>query len=399
MSPMRLAATGIALVGVLAGSSWGVVSAVPLHASVSARALAARPLAVPAAVPEGNTGSALSSQGALQISGADAERLAAKQESTLRIVPDARLVNETQTAQTTQPFRRVIKQVNPSYPPDLIHLGLTVDVSLRVTINALGDVTDAEAVSWGMSTTKNDAERTREAAITTAAQPFVDAAKAAVRQWKIRPAADSESTLEVMFTFRTKPDAAVAGGVAGEVVGGVGGGWILGGFRGRGSVGGGALVSTGTGPGASTGPGPGDGVRGGVIGGVRGGVGDGVRGGIIGGVPGGVGTTTPRPGELPLDRPVRLVRIGGSVKPPVKIFDVQPEYSDTARAANVQGVVIVELRIGTDGSVRHARILRSISLLDDAALEAVRQWRYEPVYLNDEPVEVVMTVTVDFRLP
>jgi len=64
----------------------------------------------------------------------------------------------------------------------------------------------------------------------------------------------------------------------------------------------------------------------------------------------------------------------------------------------VQGVVIAEVVIGTDGSVVDARILRSIPVLDQAALDAVRHWRFQPTLMNGQAVEAVMTVTVNFTL-
>ena len=75
-----------------------------------------------------------------------------------------------------------------------------------------------------------------------------------------------------------------------------------------------------------------------------------------------------------------------------------PIYPSMARIARVQGVVILEAVIDVSGRVESARVVRSISLLDDAALEAVRQWRFEPARLNGQPVPVVMTVTVNFSL-
>ena len=77
----------------------------------------------------------------------------------------------------------------------------------------------------------------------------------------------------------------------------------------------------------------------------------------------------------------------------------EPVYPQTARDAGVQGVVILEIVIGEDGAVANARVLRSIPLLDQAALDAVRQWRYEPTLLNGVPTSVIMTATVNFSLP
>ncbi|HVL68714.1 MAG TPA: M56 family metallopeptidase [Vicinamibacterales bacterium] len=92
------------------------------------------------------------------------------------------------------------------------------------------------------------------------------------------------------------------------------------------------------------------------------------------------------------------VRVGGTVKTPVKIRDVRPLYPPEARAANVQGMVILEALIGVDGSVEQARVLRSIPLLDDAAVDAVMQWRFTPTVMDGQAVPVIMTVTVNFTM-
>jgi TonB family protein len=92
------------------------------------------------------------------------------------------------------------------------------------------------------------------------------------------------------------------------------------------------------------------------------------------------------------------VRIGGNIKPPVKVKDVRPAYPPDAFASRVQGVIILEAVIDASGRVREASILRSIPMLDEAALEAVRQWEFTPTLLNGAPVPVIMTVTVNFTL-
>ena len=69
-----------------------------------------------------------------------------------------------------------------------------------------------------------------------------------------------------------------------------------------------------------------------------------------------------------------------------------------AQQARVQGVVILEARIEADGTVSSARVLRSIPLLDQAAIDAVRQWEFTPTLLNGVPIPVIMTTTVNFRL-
>jgi TonB family protein len=90
------------------------------------------------------------------------------------------------------------------------------------------------------------------------------------------------------------------------------------------------------------------------------------------------------------------LHVGGNIKPPTKIKDVKPTYPPAAREAGVTGVVILEVRIGTDGSVEEAHVLKSIPLLDEAALDAVKQWQFVPTLLNGQPVPIVMTVTINF---
>jgi protein TonB len=92
------------------------------------------------------------------------------------------------------------------------------------------------------------------------------------------------------------------------------------------------------------------------------------------------------------------VRVGGDIKEPKKIKHVPPTYPPIAQQAKIQGVVIIEATIARDGSVKDAKVLRPAPMLDQAALEAVRQWRYTPTLLNGQPVEVIMTVTVTFTL-
>lgn len=92
------------------------------------------------------------------------------------------------------------------------------------------------------------------------------------------------------------------------------------------------------------------------------------------------------------------VRVGGSVKPPVKIKDVQPLYPDIAKSARATGAVVIEATIDTEGNVADARVVRSVPLLDQAALNAVEQWKYEPLMRDGKPVPAVMTVTVNFKL-
>jgi TonB family protein len=99
---------------------------------------------------------------------------------------------------------------------------------------------------------------------------------------------------------------------------------------------------------------------------------------------------------LPLPAAAQCVRVGGSVPPPQKVLHVEPVYPPAAIAARVQGIVILAIEISAAGAVTSAVVLRTIPLLDAAAVAAVRQWLYQP---RASPPCIVMTVTVNFTLP
>jgi protein TonB len=92
------------------------------------------------------------------------------------------------------------------------------------------------------------------------------------------------------------------------------------------------------------------------------------------------------------------VRVGGTIATPAQTKRVDPPYPPQAQAAGVQGIVIMEAIVGVDGKVTDVRVLRSIPLLDQAAMDAVRQWEYAPTVVNGVTVPVVMTVTLNFAL-
>jgi protein TonB len=108
---------------------------------------------------------------------------------------------------------------------------------------------------------------------------------------------------------------------------------------------------------------------------------------------GGIAAPPPPPPEA-----IAPIRLHSGMKAPVKTVDVAPVYPTIARNARVQGVVILEAVLDVQGRVQSVRVLRSIPLLDQAAVEAVQQWRFTPALLNGEAVPVVMTVTVNFTL-
>ena len=90
------------------------------------------------------------------------------------------------------------------------------------------------------------------------------------------------------------------------------------------------------------------------------------------------------------------VHVGGKVKAPTKIKDVKPVYPAIAQSAHVAGAVAIEATIGPDGKVIDAKVVRSIPLLNQAALDAVRRWEYTPTLLNGVSVPVLVTVTINF---
>jgi protein TonB len=94
----------------------------------------------------------------------------------------------------------------------------------------------------------------------------------------------------------------------------------------------------------------------------------------------------------------RRIKVGGAIKAPTKVVDVKPVYPPGARDAGIQGVVILDVVISEEGSIIQADIVRSIPELDQAAVDAVTQWKYEPTLLNGESVEVEMNVTINFSL-
>jgi protein TonB len=103
--------------------------------------------------------------------------------------------------------------------------------------------------------------------------------------------------------------------------------------------------------------------------------------------------------EPPLKLKTETVpRVGDGIRPPTRTKHVAPIYPEAAREARVAGVVVIEARIEADGRILEARVLRSIPELDDAALEAVKQWEFSPTFVNGEAAPVIMTITVQFSL-
>jgi TonB family protein len=94
------------------------------------------------------------------------------------------------------------------------------------------------------------------------------------------------------------------------------------------------------------------------------------------------------------------IRVGGNIQQANLIHQVKPDYPEALRQAGIEGTVSLEAIIGKDGTVLNHRVLNTLAnpALVEAAVEAVKQWRYQPTLLNGEPVEVVTTITMNFRL-
>ena len=134
--------------------------------------------------------------------------------------------------------------------------------------------------------------------------------------------------------------------------------------------------------------------------GVPGGVEGGIPGGVVGGVVGGLPTEIPPPPPpAPAPAPRAPVRVGGQIQAPTVARRVDPTYPELAAKAHIRGVVILEAQVDKEGRVVDVKVLRTAHrLLDDAALEAVRQWRYQPLVLNGIPEPFVLTVVLTFSI-
>jgi protein TonB len=130
------------------------------------------------------------------------------------------------------------------------------------------------------------------------------------------------------------------------------------------------------------------GVEGGVPGGVEGGVPGGVVGGIVGGLP----------SEAPPPPPAPVVRVGGSIKEPKVVHRVEPVYPTLALQARLSAMLILEARVDTRGHVVAVSVLRGHPVFDEAAIAALKEWRYQPLLLNGQPTGFILTVTMNFSI-
>jgi protein TonB len=234
------------------------------------------------------------------------------------------------------PIPRRTRLIRPPYPPEAAVVGARATVTLRVIVDHLGTVGEVRTVGVPILGAMSPPSPAEEGAFTVGLLALVRSAKDAVGQWLYEPPADSPIAFDVVIGF--SPDA------DGEV--------LVHGNPGRGVQPGNvpALVT----PSVMTGPAP----------------------------PWAEGA----------------IRVGGQIRQPMKVKHVAPVYPLEAKEAKVTGVVILEARIEADGRVINARILRSIPPLDQAALDAVKQWEFTPTLMNGVPTPVMMTVTIQFSL-
>jgi len=250
--------------------------------------------------------------------------------------PQEKKLQKTDPVRATGEIKgpKLIKKVEPVYPEEARKAGIEGIVILEATANKEGLVEDVKVLR--------------------SIPALDDAAIEAVKKWEYEPMIIDGEPHSVIFTITCnfKLDDKEKSGTEGGVVGGIQGG-----------------------------------VKGGVEGGVKGGVAGGVAGGIEGGVEGGVeaGAETP-------------LKISGDMEAPKVLKKVEPIYPDLAKKAGISGTVVLEATIDELGKVIQLKIVESIPELNEAAIEAVKQWIYEPYILDGKPKKVQFSVTIDFKL-
>jgi protein TonB len=139
-------------------------------------------------------------------------------------------------------------------------------------------------------------------------------------------------------------------------------------------------------------PPPSNGVIGGVVGGVPGGQVGGVVGGVLGSI------MSSQPTAIPKAATPQRIKVSQGVTSGLLVRKIQPTYPPLAKQARISGSVVLQAVIGKDGTIQNLRAVSGHPMLIQSAIDAVRQWKYKPYFLNGEPVEVDTQVTVNFTL-
>jgi TonB family protein len=267
------------------------------------------------------------------------------------------LEKQAQPITPENPIPRRTYSVDPVYPAEAAAVDANAMITLMITLDQFGRVAEIRRLGVApIGSARLNLAPPDPETLSSAYDALVRSAADAVRQWTYDPPAEAPLSIRVTFAFPSNGKPRL---VAHD-------GWSLarpGEFIGFGAIGG------------------------------------------RGGAPQFAAPPPPPPPPPPADSDTTAapwatgaVRIGGAILVPTKTKHVNPGYPALAQSAKVQGVVIIEALIGTNGKVTNARVLRSIPLLDQAALDAVMQWEFTPTRLNGQPVPVVMTMTVQFTL-
>jgi TonB family protein len=258
------------------------------------------------------------------------------------------------------PIPRRTYSVDPEYPRQAAAVEANAMVTLLMTIDGNGRVAEVRRIGISPVSPASGSAARDPQALRAAFEAMTQSAAEAVRQWIYEPPAEPPLSIRVTFAFASNGSTRLAAHD----------GWSVaypgqfaasGASRERAGAAGGPVQPLNTAPPPPPPP-------------------------------------PPPPQEPPPSWTDGAIRVGGNVMAPAKTKHVNPLYPEIAQDARVQGVVILEVRIGADGKVSHARVLRSVPLLDQAALDAVMQWEFTPTRLNGQPVPVLLAVTVQFTL-